>query len=219
MHFIQKNILDKLRITEDTSYTKLAPAGIESGHFRYHLNMLMKDKYIEQVKRGTYRLTLKGQAFVDTLSQDTVNPHKMPKVITYTLLESTEAVLLQEKAKEPYMGLLNFIGGKMHQGETAKEASMREVFEKTGVAIKPPHYVGSAEIVIKKDKQVLSHVIALLFRAQVGPGDFASSDLVSIAPSAIGSQPDSYAPDFLELYDYIKNSSDTSGLLTLHIDL
>ncbi len=219
MHFIQKNILDKLRMTEDTSYTKLAPAGIESGHFRYHLNMLMKDKYIEQLKRGTYRLTVSGQAFVDSLSLDKVNPHKMPKVITYTLLETTAGLLLQKKDKEPYRGLLNFIGGKMHEDETAKEAAMREVFEKTGAAIKPPSYVSSAEILIKKDNQIVSHVLALLFHAQVDARDFASDAFVSVDPNAVKTMTEELAPDFLEVYHYIKTASDTSSLLTLHIEL
>ena len=38
------------------------------------------------------------------------------------------------RAKEPYKGMHNFVGGKVEEGETNEEAAYRELFEETGIS-------------------------------------------------------------------------------------
>ena len=45
-------------------------------------------------------------------------------------------VLFCIRAKEPYKGLYNFVGGKVENGETNDEAAYRELFEETGISSK-----------------------------------------------------------------------------------
>lgn len=48
------------------------------------------------------------------------------------------------RAKEPYKGLYNFVGGKVEEGETDDEAAYRELFEETGITnkdIKLDHFM------------------------------------------------------------------------------
>ena len=40
------------------------------------------------------------------------------------------------RAKEPYKGLYNFVGGKIEENETNDEAAYRELFEETGISSK-----------------------------------------------------------------------------------
>ena len=47
-----------------------------------------------------------------------------------------EKVLFCIRAKEPYKGLYNFVGGKVENGETNDEAAYRELFEETGISNK-----------------------------------------------------------------------------------
>ena len=38
------------------------------------------------------------------------------------------------RAKEPYKGMYNFVGGKVEEGETNGEAAYRELYEETGIS-------------------------------------------------------------------------------------
>ncbi len=48
------------------------------------------------------------------------------------------------RAKQPYKGMYNFVGGKAEEGETSEEAAYRELFEETGISkkdIKLDHFM------------------------------------------------------------------------------
>lgn len=167
MHMYQKHILDLLRSSLTLRYSELQPDDIESSHFKYHLNQLIKDKHVEQVSRGVYQLSITGKAFVDRLSSDSVNLRVGPKVITYTILHDDSQYFLQRKAKEPYIDLLNFIGGKVHINESSKDAAIREVSEKVGTRLETVTPRGVAEVRISQKGTLVSHVIAYIFSAQV----------------------------------------------------
>jgi ADP-ribose pyrophosphatase YjhB (NUDIX family) len=171
MHYLQKAILDKLRFEQPLNYAALMPEGIESSHFRYHLKQLMKDKLVTQIAegagKGRYLLTDKGEQEVDYLSQNRTTTIRTPKVISYTLLIHRGKLLLYKKPKEPYRGLYGLIGGKIHFGEDAAVAAKREVSEKTGLAIDPPDFCGTADIIIAKHGEPLSHVTAYVFAAEL----------------------------------------------------
>ena len=44
-----------------------------------------------------------------------------------------EELLFCIRAKEPYKGLYNFVGGQVEKNETNEEAAYRELFEETGI--------------------------------------------------------------------------------------
>ena len=47
-----------------------------------------------------------------------------------------DSVLFCKRKKEPYAGLLNFVGGKVEAGETSEDAAYRELYEETGIGRK-----------------------------------------------------------------------------------
>lgn len=202
MHYIQKHILDELRTVEVMRYAQLNRDEIESGHFRYHVTQLIKDGYIAQVSRGLYRLTVSGQHYVDKLSGQRVNAMPMPKVITYTLLKDADLIVLQEKQKQPYLGLLNMIGGKVHEGETSAQATIREVQEKTGNTIEIPKLAGVFEIIISNAEAVLTHAVAYVYIANVQASDYSLPYLQTVNISEIQSTAD-LAPDLLPILQKI----------------
>lgn len=214
MHMYQKHILDMLRSKASMRYSELQPYDIESSHFKYHLNQLIKDKHVEQVSRGVYRLTTAGKAFVDRLSQDSVNIRPTPKVITYTILHDENNYFLQRKNKEPYIDLLNFIGGKVHLGESTKEAAIREVKEKTHLVLGTVTPRGVAEIRISQKKSLLTHVVAYIYSAQVKS---QPKDTVEIPFNMLAVRED-LASDLLSILDALA-PAEGYAVFDLSIDL
>lgn len=50
--------------------------------------------------------------------------------------ENLDKVLFCIRAKEPYKGMYNFVGGKVEEVETNDEAAYRELYEETGISKK-----------------------------------------------------------------------------------
>ena len=44
-----------------------------------------------------------------------------------------EEILFSIRAKEPYKGMYNFVGGKVEDGETNDDGAYRELQEETGI--------------------------------------------------------------------------------------
>jgi ADP-ribose pyrophosphatase YjhB (NUDIX family) len=213
MHFIQKHILDELREHGHMRYAALQPEGIESSHFRYHLKELERDGYVVSPERGVYELTAKGQHHVDRLSRGSVNLVNMPKVITYTLLTHGDSYLLQVKDREPYKGLLNMIGGKVHESETTAEAAVREVREKAGIEIDPPALTGVFEVIIRRSADLLTHAIAYVYTAEVTE---APDSLEPIKKTELITTPN-LAPDTLAIIGAL--TSEVHAISTIEITI
>ena len=47
-----------------------------------------------------------------------------------------DSVLFCKRTKEPYSGLLNFVGGKVEADESSEDAAYRELYEETGIGRK-----------------------------------------------------------------------------------
>ena len=73
------------------------------------------------------------------------------------------------RAKEPYKGLYNFVGGKVEKNETNDDAAYRELFEETGISnkdIKLEHFMDLNYFKYENNIQVyygiLSHEVKLV---------------------------------------------------------
>lgn len=197
MHFIQKHIVDLLRESESKRYSELQPDGVESSHFKYHLNQLIQDEFVEHTSRGVYSLSLKGQAMVDLISKYSVIPAKTPKIISYILLRDSDNYYLQLKPKAPFRETLNLIAGKAHVGESPENAAHRELREKIGFDVDQLELAGVATIRITEEDILVSHMAAFVF---VGEYDFRINEqnLVKVKHSELKAIKN-LAPDTLEL--------------------
>lgn len=195
-------------------YSELNTLFVESGHFRYHLQQLIKEDLIVQSARGRYTLSQKGLHFADTLSLSQHHATPMPKVITYTLLKCGENVVLQQKQKQPYLHLYNMIGGKVHEGETTQEAAVREVQEKTGLHIAPPQLAGVFEVLIRQDGALLTHVIAYAYKAEITAEQCAFSHSLVVQKNSVA-HTKLLAPDFLPIYEKLSLHSTHNTLASI----
>ena len=180
----------------------MIPEGVESGHFRYHIKQLETRNLITKVERGLYRLSSAGLFFVDNISLNKHNPEKTPKFITYTLVRDKYSLGLYRKGKEPFKDKLNMVSGKVHQNELSLDASIRELKEKC--EIYQNHLVsinrcGAAEIIIQNKTDVVSHFIAVIYKAEVKEID-DYKNILEIYNSSVLLKRDDLAPDFKQLF-------------------
>lgn len=202
MHMYQKHILDLLRKSESLRYSELQPSGVESSHFKYHLNQLISEKLVSHKTRGVYALSDTGKKFVDRLSEDSVITQASPKIITYTLIEDTENYYLQKKPKAPYRNLLNMVGGKVHVGETTQEAAHRELEEKVGECSESPALQSVGEVRTYRNEELYTHVVVYIYKVSVTAFQ-ALDSLVKIPKKNITLQ-NELAPDFLHILNNIE---------------
>lgn len=212
MHMFQKHILDELRTASQLRYSEMQPDGVESSHFKYHLDQLLKDNLVEKTDRGIYALTGKGKAAVDRLSVGRINPHMTPKVITYTLLHDRDDYYLFRKDKEPFRDKLNMISGKVHMGERTVDAAVREVNEKVHLEIEPPQLKIIAEIRIREGETLLTHIVAYVY-LQEYTGD--CSLLEKVPKGELETRID-LAPDLLPIIEHV---TEDNHLQTVDLDL
>ncbi len=214
VHILQKGIIDKLRRTDALRYSELQPGEIESSHFKYHLDQLIKDKLVERYGRGIYGLTAKGRAFTDRISDGLRKPSEMPKLITYTLLEDDDMYYFMRKDREPYRGLINMIGGKMHIGETADVAARREIYEKVGLVVTDVSLCGVANIRVYEQDSLLTHAVAYIYRTHVAE---VPANLMAIKKSELSGHSD-LAPDLPLIIKHIA-SDEPPFVISLRLNL
>ena len=63
-----------------------------------------------------------------------MNMRKLNCIVVFS--KDLNKVLFCIRAKEPYKGLYNFVGGKVEKNESEYEAAYRELFEETGISNK-----------------------------------------------------------------------------------
>ena len=61
-----------------------------------------------------------------------IKMRKLNLIIVFN--EKLDEVLFCIRAKEPYKGMYNFVGGKVEEGEENDAAAYRELFEETGIS-------------------------------------------------------------------------------------
>ena len=73
-----------------------------------------------------------------------------------------DSVLFCKRKKEPYVGLFNFVGGKVEKGEPSEEAAYRELFEETGIGRKQIRLYRLMDITYYHQKFILEIYIGKL---------------------------------------------------------
>lgn len=95
----------------------------------------------------------------------------MQRVTNCVLLKDGKVLLLQK----PRRGWWVAPGGKMEQGESIREACIREYREETGIYLKNPALKGVFTILIKEDNRIVSEWMMFTFFANEYEGSNVSS--------------------------------------------
>jgi 8-oxo-dGTP pyrophosphatase MutT (NUDIX family) len=163
VHHIQAKILQKLLYTESSTYAGMRPAGVESNHFAYHLEQLIKEKLITKDGKQ-YTLSPSGLAYIDRLSQGKMVERLQPHIVTAIDLTTPDGkTLLFQRRFQPYIYLWGFPLGKIHYDESIADAAARELTEKTGLAGIPLTHRGMVYIEAQKQGTTISKVLYHVF--------------------------------------------------------
>jgi len=178
MHHIQRKILNLLVYASSLTYAQLRPKGVESNHFAYHLEQLIKAGYIKKLERG-YELTPEGLAFADRASHVDMSVRKQPHIVT-TIVVTNDAgdTLLFKHAFQPYLNKFGYPQGRTHFSEDIATAAKRELAEKSGLTNIALVQRGIAYITSCRDGEVVSKLLTHVFSGTVkGRPQLQSSDI------------------------------------------
>lgn len=167
MHNIQRRILQKLLYAESLGYAEMRPEGVESNHFAYHLERLVRMGIIRKNDRR-YTLSPLGLSVVDRLSQEKMVDRTQPQINTCIDVATADGqTLLFRRNFQPYIFRLGFPTGKTHLEETITEAAVRELQEKTGLTNIPLTHRGIVYVTIMREGVVVSKILYHLFQGRV----------------------------------------------------
>jgi ADP-ribose pyrophosphatase YjhB (NUDIX family) len=167
MHHIQRKILNLLMHSPALNYAKLRPTGVESNHFAYHLEQLIKAGLVVKSGQG-YNLTHEGSALADRVSHADVAVRKQPHIVTTMCItnESGQSALF-EHSFQPYLGVVGFPQGRLHYDEHIQEAAVRELHEKTGLEGVELTHRGMVYIHASRQGADISKLLAHVFTGSV----------------------------------------------------
>ena len=135
IHSAQSTILRELLFVPHANYAKLQkPTGLDSDHFKFHMQRLVELGYVTKISPGVYSLSRKGKEYGNRLDTDTNTVEKQPKISVALIVEDDRGRFVsQQRLKQPYFGFWGRPTGKVRWGETFIEAAARELDEETGL--------------------------------------------------------------------------------------
>lgn len=140
LHEWQIAILGRLVSQPTLRFNQLLLDGLTSEHMNYHLQKLVEAGLVVKANDG-YGLTDKGKDFTNLMDDGVELIEKQPK--TSVIIRGVRANaqgqiehLVTRRLRQPYLGKVGRIGGKVRFGETLEQAAARELFEETGLTTK-----------------------------------------------------------------------------------
>ncbi len=125
---IFKLFLDRFRL----KFNEIEKAiKIRSNKLAYHINKMQKEGLVEK-KNEYYLLTKNAEKYLPIFS-NIIGRELSPTPIILVALVNQDKILLIKRNRRPYKNYWSMIGGKMLLEESFKEASARQVKEKTSI--------------------------------------------------------------------------------------
>lgn len=159
-HHIERSIIAYLMTHEYARFSEMRPKRVDTNLFTYHLKLLLKADYVKKTDTG-YTLSDRGLVYVDRVSTDKMKLRTQPKIITMLLVQDGYGkVLLQKRAKQPYINTWTLPYGKLHiDDESVLIAAIRESQEKLNYAPANPRHAGDCYIVVGRNVRVATRPI------------------------------------------------------------
>lgn len=163
-HRIQRHIIGVLIHQKYARFRDLRPPKTDTNLFSYHLKVLLRAGLVEKAEAG-YTLSDAGLGYVDRVSIKKLNVRSQPKIITMHVLQNKQGeILLQKRAKQPYIDTWTLPYGKTHISDTSiADAARRELREKLAIEDVALIHAGDAYIRVTTHGHYLSTTLAHVF--------------------------------------------------------
>lgn len=154
--YIQNNIISRLKNASCLRYGELKPKEIPNDLFNYHLQFLVKKKYISKTDKG-YSLSKIGVKYIADSSMS--NLFKINPILIVARRENGKLQILNQLRKShPSFGKMGVPGGIVFKGESIINASSRKLKVETGLDAEFK-IIGMMRRLMYIDNQLFSDVI------------------------------------------------------------
>lgn len=170
---VKREILRKFIYNEKLKYNEIWDKKIcSSSHFDYYLKQLLIEKLIEK-EEEFYILSNKGLNLISALDGQSIVNNKKPIVCSFVIGYKDDKVLLNIRAKQPFMKYLNIPGGKIELGISAKEQAIEEYVDETGLNPTNLKLICISEKISTDidTKEVVHHIIGYTYIASEFTGE------------------------------------------------
>lgn len=210
VHSIQASILVKLLFNPSARFAELNDQKIETDHFNFHLQSLVKAGLVKKKDSGEYELTTEGKEFANRFDTEEQQVERQPKVSVIVVGVRKQGnktqYLMQKRLKNPYYGFYGFVGGKVRWGETIEESAAREFFEEAGLSADLTLTSVWHKMDYNTDGNLLEDKVFLRFRADNCQGDliekFEGGENIWLTKAEISKLPDLF-PSVEEIVESI----------------
>ena len=132
LSFVQYRILSAFIRKPQLTYSEARPEDIDNDLYKYHLKFLQEKGVVSKTDTW-YSLTDDGKKLVQYLDiSGTARETFKISVLCYLFHGGN--VLLQKRARQPYLGDIEVISGKLLPGEAVEAAAARKLLEETGLS-------------------------------------------------------------------------------------
>ncbi|QQR93394.1 NUDIX domain-containing protein [bacterium] len=152
---IQMQIIKELTFKPSYKFSDIKPYKITSDKFSYHLKALQDLNLIIKSDSGEYSLSTEGKKFATTIDMEVKKVEKLPKNSVLLIVKRDDKFAIQRRMKEPYIGFLGFITGKIKFGETLIEAANRELEEECQIKANFKYQYTFHELTYQKSDNLL----------------------------------------------------------------
>jgi ADP-ribose pyrophosphatase YjhB (NUDIX family) len=163
MSWIEKHVFAVLLRQETASIKDMKPADMPANQFSYHLNNLIRKKYITKMARGKYVLTPLGLNFAGTMSTETNDHRENMKTVIMLYGRATDGrVGLFRWSRQPYMGSATLPYDRVAYDDTLEAALHRASTDKLGVVVAMKYKV-SVFMTVTHQGQIISRMHGLVY--------------------------------------------------------
>jgi hypothetical protein len=216
-HYIQKNIVYALALTESMRFSELKPDNIENKLFDYHLKKVIAEGYVSKTDDGSYALTSIGRRIgKEVIKQHNALVDRAYSVLFLAVRRADGAWLLCRRKAHPLFNKIGFMHAMPSLTDHAEAVAAAELQQKSRLSGKFA-VRGSGYLRMHYDGELESFTHFTLLECKNAEGELVNND-EELAEYYWQENPDFNDPDMLPSIPLFAEGLATPGIFYLEQD-